>query len=148
VIASDRELSRRAAADPEVQSLYGEDLAEDGYVGNGARLWANQPEAVRELFALTSRAYLASGLTFRQCAILVTAAASGRLGTQGRAGPERDHSGRRPGAARPRPAELAQSLPPAVLDAVTWGRPASPLPLRQAPPSAWRRARTQSQSFM
>jgi alkylhydroperoxidase family enzyme len=61
---------------PEAQALYDEDLAEDGYVGSGARLWAYQPEAVRELFALMSRAYRASGLTFRQCAILVTATAS------------------------------------------------------------------------
>ena len=61
---------------PEAQALYDEDLAEDGYVSSGARLWAYQPEAVRELFALMSRAYRASGLTFRQCAILVTATAS------------------------------------------------------------------------
>ena len=49
---------------PEAQALYDEDLAEDGYVSSGARLWAYQPEAVRELFALMSRAYRASGLTF------------------------------------------------------------------------------------
>lgn len=61
---------------PGAQALYDEDVAEDGYVGNATRLWAYQPEAVRELFALMSRATGASGLTFRQCAILVTAAAS------------------------------------------------------------------------
>jgi len=31
----------------EAQALYDEDLAEDGYVGSGARLWAYQPQAVR-----------------------------------------------------------------------------------------------------
>jgi alkylhydroperoxidase family enzyme len=61
---------------PAAQALYDKDVAEDGYVGSGARLWAYQPEAVRELFALMSRTYRASGLTFRQCAILVTATAS------------------------------------------------------------------------
>jgi alkylhydroperoxidase family enzyme len=61
---------------PDAQALYDEDVAEDGYVGSGARLWAYQPQAVRELFALMSRAYRASGLTFRQCATLVAATAA------------------------------------------------------------------------
>jgi alkylhydroperoxidase family enzyme len=61
---------------PEAQALYDEDVAEDGYVGNAARLWAFQPEASRELFALMARASEASGLTYRQRAILVTATAS------------------------------------------------------------------------
>jgi alkylhydroperoxidase family enzyme len=61
---------------PAAQALYDEDVAEDGYVGSAARLWAYQPEVVQELFALMSRAREASGLTFRQCAILVTATAS------------------------------------------------------------------------
>ncbi|HXW47187.1 MAG TPA: hypothetical protein VEL03_20505 [Streptosporangiaceae bacterium] len=61
---------------PEAQALYDEDIAEDGYVGAGALLWAHQPASVRALFALMSQAYRASGLTFQQCAILVAATAS------------------------------------------------------------------------
>jgi uncharacterized peroxidase-related enzyme len=61
---------------PPVQALYDEDLAEDGYVANVSRLWAHQPETVRQLFDLMSQAFGASGLGFRQRGILVTAAAS------------------------------------------------------------------------
>jgi uncharacterized peroxidase-related enzyme len=61
---------------PEVQALYDEDLSDGGYVWNVSRLWAHQPETVKQLFALMSRAFRASGLEFRQRGILVTAAAS------------------------------------------------------------------------
>ena len=61
---------------PQVQALYDEDLAGGGYVSNGARLWAHQPDTQKELFALMSQAFGPSGLTFRQRGILVTAAAS------------------------------------------------------------------------
>jgi len=61
---------------PQVQALYDEDLAEDGYVWNVSRLWAYQPETVRRLFELMSQAFKHSGLTFRQRGILVTATAS------------------------------------------------------------------------
>src|SRR5271163_3166258 len=60
----------------EVQALYDEDLADDGYVGNVSRLWAHQPGTVRQLFGLMSEAFGPAGLTFRQRGILVTAAAS------------------------------------------------------------------------
>jgi hypothetical protein len=151
---------------PEAQALYDEDVAEDGYVGNGARLWAYQPQAVRELFALMSRAYRASGLTFRQCATLVAATAA-TLGDseQDRALAEWARKVvRDPNATTPADvqalrdcglddgqifavttyialllafstmndalgllpdAQLVQSLPSAVLDAVTWGRRAA-----------------------
>jgi uncharacterized peroxidase-related enzyme len=59
-----------------VQALYDEDLAEDGYVSNVSRLWAHQPETLRQLFGLMSEAFTPGGLTFRQRGILVTAAAS------------------------------------------------------------------------
>jgi uncharacterized peroxidase-related enzyme len=59
-----------------VQALYDEDLAEGGYVWNVSRLWAHQPDTLKPLFALMSRAFTPSGLTFRQRGILVTAAAS------------------------------------------------------------------------
>jgi uncharacterized peroxidase-related enzyme len=59
-----------------VQALYDEDLAEDGYVSNVSRLWAHQPESVRQLFGLMSEAFRPSGLALRQRGILVTAAAS------------------------------------------------------------------------
>jgi uncharacterized peroxidase-related enzyme len=64
------------ARSAEVQALYGEDLADDGYVWNVSRLWAHQPETQRQLFALMSQAFKASGLSFRQRGILVAAAAS------------------------------------------------------------------------
>jgi uncharacterized peroxidase-related enzyme len=60
----------------QAQALYDEDLKEDGYVSNGSRLWAHQPDTVRQLFDLMSEAFKPSGLRFRQRGILVTAAAS------------------------------------------------------------------------
>ena len=61
---------------PQVQALYDEDLAGGGYVSNGSRLWAHQPDTKKGLFELMSQALSPSGLTFRQRGILVTAAAS------------------------------------------------------------------------
>jgi uncharacterized peroxidase-related enzyme len=60
----------------QAQALYDEDLADDGFVWNVSRLWAHQPETMEQLFGLMSAAFKASGLTFRQRGILVTAAAS------------------------------------------------------------------------
>jgi uncharacterized peroxidase-related enzyme len=60
----------------EVQALFDEDLAEGGFVWNVSRLWAHQPETVKQLFELMSQAFRPSGLSFRQRGILVTAAAS------------------------------------------------------------------------
>jgi uncharacterized peroxidase-related enzyme len=60
----------------QAQELFDEDLAEDGFVWNVSRLWAHQPDTLRQLFELMSRAFRASGLSFRQRGILVTAAAS------------------------------------------------------------------------
>ena len=61
---------------PGVQALYDEDLADTGYVWNVSRLWAHQPDTLRQLFDLMSQAFRPSGLTFRQRGILVAAAAS------------------------------------------------------------------------
>jgi alkylhydroperoxidase family enzyme len=61
---------------PEVQALYDDDLADGGYVWNVSRLWAHQPDTMNGLFHLMSQAFKASGLSFRQRGILVTAAAS------------------------------------------------------------------------
>ena len=61
---------------PQVQALYDEDLKDDGYVSNGSRLWAHQPDTLDRLFELMSQAFKPSGLSFRQRGILVTAAAS------------------------------------------------------------------------
>jgi uncharacterized peroxidase-related enzyme len=58
------------------QELFDEDLADDGFVWNVSRLWAHQPDTLKQLFGLMSDAFRASGLTFRQRGILVTAAAS------------------------------------------------------------------------
>jgi uncharacterized peroxidase-related enzyme len=60
----------------QVQDLYDQDLADDGYVSNASRLWAHQPGTLEQLFGLMSAAFRPSGLTFRQRGILVTAAAS------------------------------------------------------------------------
>jgi uncharacterized peroxidase-related enzyme len=66
--------------EPEVsaqaQELFDEDLADDGFVSNVSRLWAHQPGTLKQLFSLMSDAFRASGLSFRQRGILVTAAAS------------------------------------------------------------------------
>ena len=64
------------AVSPQVQALYDDDLADGGYVWNVSRLWAHQPDTVNGLFDLMSQAFKASGLSFRQRGILVTAAAS------------------------------------------------------------------------
>ena len=61
---------------PQVQALYDEDLADSGYVQNVSRLWAHQPDTLDLLFELMSQAFTPSGLSFRQRAILVTAAAA------------------------------------------------------------------------
>ncbi|HEX4090486.1 MAG TPA: hypothetical protein VHZ33_17375 [Trebonia sp.] len=60
----------------DVQEIFDEDLAEDGFVMNATRLWAHQPATLRGLFELMSQAFAASGLSLRQRGILVTAAAS------------------------------------------------------------------------
>jgi alkylhydroperoxidase family enzyme len=58
------------------QALYDEDVADDGYVMNATRLWAHQPDTMKQLFVLMSQAFRPSGLSFRQRGILVIAAAS------------------------------------------------------------------------
>ena len=60
----------------EAQELYDGDLAESGYVWNVTRLWAHQPDTVKQLFALMSQAFRRSGLSFRQRGILVVSAAA------------------------------------------------------------------------
>ena len=60
----------------QAQELYDEDLAESGYVWNVSRLWAHQPDTMKQLFALMSQAFKRSGLSFRQRGILVVSAAS------------------------------------------------------------------------
>ena len=60
----------------QAQELYDGDLAETGYVWNVSRLWAHQPDTMKQLFALMSQAFKRSGLSFRQRGILVVAAAA------------------------------------------------------------------------
>ena len=60
----------------QAQELYDEDLEESGYVWNVTRLWAYQPDTVKQLFDLMSQAFRPSGLSFRQRGILVAATAS------------------------------------------------------------------------
>lgn len=66
--------------DPEltdsVQALYDEDLAVEDYVANLTRAWAWMPEAQDGLFDLMAATVAQSGVSFRERAVLVTAAAS------------------------------------------------------------------------
>ena len=64
---------------PEAQRLFDDDLQGVGYVMNVSRLWACLPVALDGLSDLMGQATQAGSLTFRQRAVLVTAAAS-RLG--------------------------------------------------------------------
>src|ERR1700733_6203195 len=125
-------------ASPEVQALYDEDLADGGFVWNVSRLWAHQPDTVHHLFELMSEAFRPSGLSFRQRGILVTAPAdiparrdSGLDDGQIFAIPAfvalrlafstiNDSLGTQPDA------QLAESLPQQVREAVTYGRPVAP----------------------
>jgi uncharacterized peroxidase-related enzyme len=65
-----------ATVTPQVQAMYDEDIADDGYVWNVTRLWAHQPDLMRALFDLMSQAFRGSDLSFRQRGILVAATAS------------------------------------------------------------------------
>lgn len=58
------------------QELYDEDLTDSGYVWNVTRLWAHQPDTMKQLFGLMSQAFKRSGLSFRQRGILVISAAT------------------------------------------------------------------------
>lgn len=60
----------------EVTHLFADDIADLGYVMNTSRLWAYQPSAVNDLFALMKTAKSLGDLSFRQRGILVTACAS------------------------------------------------------------------------
>jgi len=64
------------AATSAVTALYDEDIADLGYVMNASRVWGHQPEVVAGLFGLMGQVVKATGLTFRQRAILVAACAS------------------------------------------------------------------------
>ena len=64
------------AVSAQAQELYDEDLAESGYVWNVSRLWAHQPDTMKQLFGLMSQAFARSGLSFRQRGILVVSAAT------------------------------------------------------------------------
>ena len=61
---------------PAAQTLYDEDLTDDGYVSNSSRLWAYQPQTLEHLFDLMGEAFKPSGLSFRERGILVAATAS------------------------------------------------------------------------
>ncbi len=61
---------------PEAQRLFDEDVNGVGYVTNVSRLWAYMPTALERLSDLMGRMTEAGSLTFRQRAVLVTAAAA------------------------------------------------------------------------
>jgi uncharacterized peroxidase-related enzyme len=67
---------KEPAITPQIQAMYDEDMADDGFIWNVSRLWAYQPETMDHLFALMSEAFKPSGLSFRQRGILVAATAS------------------------------------------------------------------------
>ncbi|MDE3204311.1 MAG: hypothetical protein KGQ66_08805 [Acidobacteriota bacterium] len=64
------------ADSPDVQALYDQDLADDGYVSNAARLWAHQPTTFNRLFELMAFALEPARISDRQRGILIAAAAS------------------------------------------------------------------------
>jgi SAM-dependent methyltransferase/alkylhydroperoxidase family enzyme len=61
---------------PEAQHLFDEDLEDGGYVTNVSRLWAFMPSTLEGLSDLMGQVTKAGSLTYRQRAVLVTAAAS------------------------------------------------------------------------
>jgi SAM-dependent methyltransferase/alkylhydroperoxidase family enzyme len=61
---------------PEAQRLFDDDLEGGGYVTNVSRLWSFMPATLDGLSDLMGQATQAGSLTFRQRAVLVTAAAS------------------------------------------------------------------------
>lgn len=60
----------------DVKRMYDETIAQQGFLMNLTRLWAHQPALHHGLFGLVEQAVRAGGLTFRQRAILIVAAAS------------------------------------------------------------------------
>jgi alkylhydroperoxidase family enzyme len=60
----------------EAQHIFGEDMAELGFVMNASRLWAYQPVTMTGLFDLLRQANSADRLSLRQRFILVAACAS------------------------------------------------------------------------
>lgn len=65
-------------ATPEIQQVYDDELAEDGYVMNATRLWAHQQHTHDGLFELLGGVTKAGRLTLRQRGLLVTATAAAR----------------------------------------------------------------------
>jgi alkylhydroperoxidase family enzyme len=61
---------------PEAQTIYDEDIAEEGYVMNVSRLWAYNAGLVTGLFDLMRHAISEQALSFRHRGILVAACAS------------------------------------------------------------------------
>ncbi|GAA4174679.1 hypothetical protein [Gryllotalpicola koreensis] len=64
------------AMTPDMQAMYDEDVADDGFVWNLTRVWAYQPETRKKLDELMLAALSSSGLSARQRGVLVTATAS------------------------------------------------------------------------
>ena len=61
---------------PEARRLFDDDVRGMGYVANVSRLWAHLPSALHGLSELMTETSRAGSLTFRQRAVLVTAAAA------------------------------------------------------------------------
>jgi alkylhydroperoxidase family enzyme len=64
------------ASSVEVDLLYADDLAGQGYVARLTRLWGHSPRALESLSDLLGLAARDAGLSYRQRAVLVSAAAS------------------------------------------------------------------------
>jgi SAM-dependent methyltransferase/alkylhydroperoxidase family enzyme len=60
----------------EVERLYDEDIEEDGYVMNGTRMWAHQPELYDGLFEVMTLGSRRASLTTRQRGVLIAAMSS------------------------------------------------------------------------
>src|SRR6202012_3814668 len=61
---------------PAARRMFDDDLESGGYVTNVSRLWAHLPQALDGLSDLLGETTEAASLTYRQRAVLVTAAAA------------------------------------------------------------------------
>lgn len=66
------------AQDDAVRALYGDDVSSRGYVMNLTRLWSWRPELYRGYLGVRAAALADSGLSDREIALLVVAAATAR----------------------------------------------------------------------
>ena len=67
---------RPAEVTPEVQEVFDEDVADPGYVMNVSRLWAYQPDGLKDLLSLARQLSLPAELSKRERGVLLAASLS------------------------------------------------------------------------